>query len=115
MKKREDLLSLVTSKKLKAVASIPNEPIKNIDEELAKLKELMPVIKVGKEHKDRTVKKKPKPCWIYLGTSKEDSTILLTQVRHTEFKYVEDCETYFIEHFSSYIIKDSKGNVLIKV
>lgn len=106
-KSKAEMLTALQSKK--ALATSTESEFDKVKEQLGK------VTVSNKEHKDRIVKAKPKPCWIYMCSPIEHPTMLLTQVRHTQFDYVEVCEAYCKEHFVTYIIKDLKGNVLIKV
>lgn len=121
-KSKAELLSLLQSKKSLAIsAGEPTFP-KTLQplvltSEFDKVKEQLGKTSIpsNKEHKDRVVKAKPKPCWIYICELKDAPGMLLTQVRHTQFNFVEECIIWCQEHCTSYTIKDLKGNVVAKI
>jgi hypothetical protein len=68
-------------------------------------------IKVGESVKVKPTKSKP--CFIYKGVLKSHPDIMLTQIRISAFKSVEECVAVCEALFESYQIKDDKTAELL--
>lgn len=114
---KPDFKSILNSNKLRAIGEArPVAESSKGEDEFKEVRKQLGVtsIKQDKIHKDRKIVKKPTQCWIYICEPITAPGMLLTQVRHTQFTYLDVCQEWCEANCVSYTIKDLKGNILIK-